>query len=139
MIGPSDLLVNGAVILVVRLRQIGRGSHQAEWVNGNGGGFADGWFDRPSGDYKSDCDYRDAEQSAHVRSPLSFRPDAGLASFRCFILQTCSTYTWYRANVASLSFCIVCIWLGENEYLCDVRLIIQKRGNLYEGIERSRR
>jgi hypothetical protein len=47
MIGPSDLLVNGAVILVVRLRQIGRGGHQAEWVNGNGGGFADGWV-RPT-------------------------------------------------------------------------------------------
>jgi|RhiMetStandDraft_4_1073278.scaffolds.fasta_scaffold64792_3 hypothetical protein len=76
MIGPSDLLVNGAVILVVRLRQIGRGGHQAEWVNGNGGGFADGWFDRPSGDYKSDCDYRDAEQSAHVRSPLALRKRA---------------------------------------------------------------
>ena len=40
---PEYPLVNGAVILVVRLRQIGRGGHQAEWVNGNGGGFADGW------------------------------------------------------------------------------------------------
>jgi hypothetical protein len=27
-----------------------------------------------------------------------------------FILQACSTATWYQANVASLSFCIVCIW-----------------------------
>jgi hypothetical protein len=38
-------LVNGAIILVVRLRQIGRGVHQDEWVNGNGGGFPDGRFD----------------------------------------------------------------------------------------------
>src|SRR5215510_2380197 len=41
----TSTLVNGAVVFVVRFRHIGRGSHQAEWVNGNGGGFADGWFD----------------------------------------------------------------------------------------------
>ena len=39
-------LVNGAVILVVRLRQICRGAHHAEWVEGTGGsGFPDGRFD----------------------------------------------------------------------------------------------
>ena len=39
-----DLSVDGAKILVMRLREIGRGRRQAEWVNGNGGGFADGRF-----------------------------------------------------------------------------------------------
>jgi len=39
-------LLNGAVILVVRLRQICRGAHHAEWVEGTGGsGFPDGRFD----------------------------------------------------------------------------------------------
>jgi hypothetical protein len=45
MIGPDDLLVNGAKIFVMRFRQIGRGGHQAEWVDGNGGGFPDDGFD----------------------------------------------------------------------------------------------
>jgi hypothetical protein len=72
----SSKLVNRAVILVVRFRHIGRGARQAEWVNENGGGFADGRFDRPSGDYNGDCDYRDAEQSAHVRSPLALQKRA---------------------------------------------------------------
>jgi hypothetical protein len=46
MIRPHDPLVNGAVIVVVRLRQIARGAHHAEWVEGNGGrGFANGRFD----------------------------------------------------------------------------------------------
>ena len=34
-----------------------------------------------------------------------------------FALQACSTCTWYRAIVASLSFCIVCILLGQNDTL----------------------
>jgi len=29
----------------------------------------------------------------------------------------CSTYTWYCANVVSLAFCIVCIWLSSNDTL----------------------
>ena len=40
-----DLSVDGAKILVMRLRQIGRGAHQTERVNGDVGGFADGRFD----------------------------------------------------------------------------------------------
>src|SRR5262245_17787371 len=73
-----DLLVDGLKILVMRLRQIGCGGHQTKWVNGNVGSFPNGRFDRPSGDYKSDCEYResDAEQGAHVRSPLALRKSA---------------------------------------------------------------
>src|SRR5262249_18081377 len=41
---PQDLLVNGAKIFVMRLRQIGCRGHHAEWVKGNGGrGFSDAW------------------------------------------------------------------------------------------------
>jgi len=39
------LLVDRAKILVMRLRQIGRGAHQAEWAYGNGRSFSNGWFD----------------------------------------------------------------------------------------------
>jgi hypothetical protein len=39
-----DLLVDGAKILVVRLREIGRGGRQSKWVYGNGGSFANGRF-----------------------------------------------------------------------------------------------
>jgi len=68
-------LVDGFKILVVRLRQIGRGAGQSKWVHGNGRSFANGRFNPPSGDYKSDCEYRDAdaEQGAHVSSPLRFQ------------------------------------------------------------------
>jgi hypothetical protein len=38
----QNLSVDGAKILVMRLRQIARGGHQAEWVHGNVGGFSDG-------------------------------------------------------------------------------------------------
>ena len=37
-----DLLVDGAKILVVRLREIGRGGRQSKWVYGNGGSFPNG-------------------------------------------------------------------------------------------------
>jgi len=62
----------------MRLRKIGRGRRQTKWVYGNGGSFANGRFNPPSGDYKSDCEYReaDAEQGAHVRSPLALRKRA---------------------------------------------------------------
>jgi len=78
-----DLLVDGAKIFVVRLRQIGRVARQSKWIYGNGRSFPNGWFNPPSGDYKSDCEYResDAEQSAqHVRPP------AGLPK-RAFALE----------------------------------------------------
>src|SRR5262249_6954441 len=39
------LLVDRAKILVMRLRQIGRGAHQVEWAYGNGRSFSNGWFD----------------------------------------------------------------------------------------------
>jgi hypothetical protein len=70
--------VDGAKILVVRLREIGRVGHHTKWINGDAGSFADGRFDPPGGDYKSDCEYResDAEQSAHVRSPMALRKSA---------------------------------------------------------------
>jgi hypothetical protein len=78
MTGIAFLLVDGFKILVVRLRQIGRGAGQSKWVYGNGRSFANGRFNPPSGDYKSDCDYResDAEQGTHVRSPLGFAEES---------------------------------------------------------------
>src|SRR5262245_47215224 len=78
-----DLLEDGAKILVMRLRQIGRGARQSKWVNGDGRSFANGRFNPPSGDYKSDCKYReaDAEQGAHVRSPLALRKRAFALEF----------------------------------------------------------
>jgi hypothetical protein len=45
MIRPQDLLENGAVINVMRLRQIGRVEHHAVRIEGNSGGFASGRFD----------------------------------------------------------------------------------------------
>jgi hypothetical protein len=72
------LSVDGAKILVMRLRQIGRVARQSKWIYGNGRSFPNGWFNPPTGDYKSDCEYRepDAEQSAHVRSPVALRKRA---------------------------------------------------------------
>jgi hypothetical protein len=78
-----DLLVDGAEILVMRLRQIGRVARQSKWIYGNGRSFPNGWLNPPSGDYKSDCQYRDsdAEQSAHVRSPVGLRKRAFALEF----------------------------------------------------------
>jgi len=107
-------LVDGFKILVVRLRQIGRGAGQSKWVHGNGRSFANGRFNPPSGDYKSDCEYRDAdaEQGAHVRSPLRFQTRCWSRIVPDVHFHASSTCAWYRANVAALLFCIVCIWLG---------------------------
>jgi hypothetical protein len=46
MIRPHDLLEDGAIIDVMRLRQIGCVDHHALGIEGNGGrGFANGRFD----------------------------------------------------------------------------------------------
>src|SRR5215813_7543849 len=76
-------LVDGFKILVVRLRQIGRGAGESKWVYGNGRSFPNGRFSPASGDYKSDCEYReaDAEQRTHVRSPLALRKRAFALEF----------------------------------------------------------
>jgi hypothetical protein len=44
MILPHDLLEDGAVIDVMRLRQIGCVDHHALGIERNGGGFANGRF-----------------------------------------------------------------------------------------------
>ena len=44
------------------------------------------------------------------RRDLTLRPSVTVVPM--LILQACSTCTWYWMNVALLSFCIVCIWLG---------------------------
>jgi hypothetical protein len=44
VLGNRDLSVDGAKILVMRLRQVGRVGRQTKWVDGDGGSLANGRF-----------------------------------------------------------------------------------------------
>src|SRR5262249_62004752 len=67
---PHDLLVNGAKIFVMRLRQIGCRGHHAEWVKGNGGrGF-------PSEAIFHDGDAGDSDSTPNTNRDWSLMPNA---------------------------------------------------------------